>query len=213
MPLALPSDIDFTNVAALELTLEGRWVVHCQPPAIRPALLLPGAFNPVHEGHWALAETAGRLHHGPVAFELSMSNVDKADLSRGEVVRRAEQLAGRASLWVTRAATFVQKAELFPQTIFVVGADTAARIVACRYYGQCQESMLRALANLRDKKCRFLVGGRLDAGQRFLRLQDLAIPADFQDLFEEIPPQEFRRDISSTELRHDSQNPPAQSRR
>src|SRR5205823_10578120 len=108
-----------------------------QPPA-RPAVLLPGSFNPVHAGHWGLADVAARLLRAEVAFELSLENVDKPPLTVEEVQSRLVQFARKADIWLTRAPTFVQKARLFPGAVFVVGADTAARIVAARYYADEQ---------------------------------------------------------------------------
>jgi Cytidylyltransferase-like len=186
---------------AVEVTVEGVWRPHQRPPTEVPLALLPGAFNPSHEGHRQLAEAAAETLAGPVALELSLANVDKPNLSLAEVRRRVEQLAFRIPIWITRAATFVQKAELFPGTVFVVGADTAARIIAPRYYGSDSSGVTQALEFLRRQQCRFLVGGRCDASQRFVRLEELAIPMEFGDLFREISPDVFRLDISSTELR------------
>src|SRR5262249_52476618 len=131
--------------------------------APRPRAILPGAFNPLHEAHRALAaEAEGRLGC-PVAFELSALNVDKAALGVEEVRRRAAQFSGLAPLWVTRAPTFAAKAELFPGAVFVVGADTAARVLAPRYYDDGEPGVEAALDFLRGRGCRFLVGCRVDA--------------------------------------------------
>src|SRR5262249_35492969 len=85
-----------------------------------PAAMLPGAFNPVHEGHWDLAAAAARLLGVPVAFELSVTNVDKPPLSPAEVRRRLAQFAWHGPVWVTRTPTFAEKARLFPGAAFVV---------------------------------------------------------------------------------------------
>jgi hypothetical protein len=167
----------------------------------RPRAVLPGAFNPVHHAHRALAAEAGRRLEWPVAFELSVRNVDKAALGIEEVRRRAAQFAQYAPLWVTRAPTFVEKAALFPGAVFVVGADTAARVLAPRYYPEGDAGVAAALDVLRGQGCRFLVACRVDPAGQCLRLKDLAIPAAGRELFEAIPAEEFRVDVSSTELR------------
>ena len=82
---------------------------------------------------------------GGPAFELSVANVDKPALAPEEVRRRLAQFAWRAAVWLTRAPTYTEKAELFPGCVFVVGADTAARIVQPRFYQDSEEQMARRM--------------------------------------------------------------------
>lgn len=182
--------------AAVAILPDGRMSREAAPP-----VLLPGAFNPAHAGHWQLAATATRRTGLPVAFELSAVNVDKPPLSGDEVRRRLRQFAWTASVWVTRAPTFVEKARLFPGTVFVVGADTAERIVLPRYYGDSPERMHAALAEIRTHGCRFLVAGRCDHAGAFRCLERLTVNDNVRALFMEIPEAEFRFDASSTEIR------------
>jgi nicotinic acid mononucleotide adenylyltransferase len=167
----------------------------------RPKGLLSGSFNPVHAGHWKLASVATHLLGGAVAFEMSILNVDKPALSPAVVRRRAAQFAWKGELWLTRAPTFLEKAELFPNTVFVVGADTAARIVQPRYYGDSEPRMGTALDHIRELHCRFLVAGREDASGRFVCCDDLTLSPEYRDLFAAIPPELFHVALSSTELR------------
>jgi hypothetical protein len=102
-------------------------------------------------------------------------------------------------VWLTREPTFVGKAGHFPGATFVVGADTAARIVQPRYYPD--HKMSEALAFFRGQGCRFLVAGRSDDSGKFVRLDDLGIGPDLRDLFEAIPQDAFHVDLSSTHLR------------
>lgn len=171
----------------------------CASP--RPRAVFPGSFHPLHHGHCGLAAAAARRLGVDVHFELSVANVDKPDLAAEEAARRAEQFLGYAPVWVTRAARFADKAELFPGAAFVLGWDTAVRLIDVRYsYGDPtrRDAALRALL---DRGCRVVVGGRVDSEGAF-RVWDAAnIAAEFRDLFDVIPESEFRADVSSTALR------------
>ncbi len=162
-------------------------------------LILSGAFNPLHIGHEGMAAAAARLTGLPVAFELAVVNADKGVLEPEEITRRAAQFAGRHTLVLSRAPLFVEKAALYPGRRFVVGYDTAARLIAPRYYGG-EAAMHAALEEIRAAGCSFLVAGRLVEGQ-FHTLADLPVPPNLADLFTPIPESLFRADISSTELR------------
>jgi hypothetical protein len=169
-----------------------------------PAAVMPGSFNPLHEGHCLLARVAEDLVGGRAAFELSITNVDKPALLGDEVRRRLAQFRGRRQVWLTRTPNFVEKSALFPGAVFVVGADTAARILIPRYYGSSEAARNAAFEEMRGRNCGFLVAGRVDEHGRFIGLEDLAIPGPYRDLFVGIPEKVFRLDVSSTRLRQQS---------
>jgi hypothetical protein len=60
--------------------------------------------------------------------------------------------------------------------------------------------MMIALAEMLAAGTRFLVAGREDQGI-FKTLKDVPVPEGFQGLFGDITEDQFREDISSTQLR------------
>lgn len=168
---------------------------------VQPQVLLSGAFNPLHDGHLGMSRAATTMTQQPVAFELAAVNVDKPPLPADIILDRIAQFAGRYPIYISRAPTFLEKARLYPNCTFVVGYDTAVRILHPRYYQDSSEAMLAALAEIASQGCSFLVAGRVSEDGRFHTAADLEAPNDYGRLFASIPERYFRQDISSTELR------------
>ena len=169
--------------------------------APQPFVLFPGSFNPMHEGHVLLARVAEELRQQPLAFEISVTNVDKPPLA-GETVRnRLSQFSWKSPVELTRAPTFLEKSRLFPSATFVIGADTAERLVAAKYYGDDELLMHVALEEIANSGSSFLVAVRIDAVGRIRALDDIPVPRRYADLFSEIPEHRFRVDTSSSEIR------------
>lgn len=171
-----------------------------------PAAVLPGSFNPLHEGHIQLAAAAREITGMDPVYELAVLNVDKPPLEEAEVLRRiadirAAGIEGGSAVALTRTPTFRLKARIFPGSVFVIGWDTMVRLIDPRYYGDSETDMLTALAEIWAQRCRFLVAGRQNQGT-FRTLDEVPVPPGFRPLFQAIPEDKFRADISSTELRN-----------
>jgi nicotinamide mononucleotide (NMN) deamidase PncC len=162
-------------------------------------ILFAGAFNPIHSAHKRMAEVATECCGSPVTFELSITNVDKPPLDFIEIADRLLQFRGERVL-LTRAPTFVEKAELAHGCIFVVGVDTLVRIGDPIYYGGNDAKRDAAIEAVAESGCRFLVFGRLLNG-KFAAVSNVELPPALRALCDEVPESEFREDMSSTELR------------
>jgi hypothetical protein len=161
--------------------------------------MLSGSYNPLHVGHEQLIQAASVVLKMPVVCEIPIVNADKPPLGYAELVRRVAQFQGRYTLVLSRAPRFVDKARLYPGCTFVLGYDTAIRVLDPRFY-EGLDGMREALGYIRDRGCRFLVAGRVQDGV-FKTIADLVVPEAFKGLFLELPEQMFRSDLSSTAIR------------
>ncbi len=163
------------------------------------ALLLPGSFNPIHDGHKEMLKVAETITGLEGAFELSIKNADKPSLDFLTIQERAAGI-GDPPLWLTNTPTFEGKALLFPGVTFALGVDTLERIGQLRFYQNHVDLLEKALNTFDQQDSHFLVFGRLQDGH-FKTLQDLSLPQALRARCTEVPEHIYRNDLSSTQIR------------
>jgi hypothetical protein len=134
-------------------------------------------------------------------FELSIANVDKPELSLPEIRKRLSQFDEEHTICLTKASRFTEKATLFPHGRFIVGADTIIRIGDSRYYEKSAHRRDTAIEQLHELQIRFLVFGRV-INEFYEAAHQLPLPGRLKDLCDSVSETDFRRDISSTQLRN-----------
>jgi len=175
---------------------------------------------------WSTVDEYSDEQYDPtVFFEMSVTNADKPPLDPLEVESRVSMFTSLPtcdmpkdwSVILTNAPLFSHKTEILDNLIpsgdssrkmsFVLGTDTFVRIINPKYYNNSRDEMMEALVDMRDKGVHFIVGGRLEQGTEdkptFMNGEEevKSLPSDIRSMFTLLTEDEFRLDISSTELR------------
>lgn len=162
-------------------------------------LVFPGSFDPCHRNHIFIAKLASEKFGVPVHFEISLTNVDKPPIDfislnqRLDSLREHKNESFMGDICLTNAPLFLQKAALFPESTFIVGADTINRIFDAKYYDDTVDTSF-ILKHFKEKNVRFIVFHRKSV--------KFCINPEVLEFCKIIPMDEYEDDgISSTEIR------------
>lgn len=197
MPDNIMKDIDaVSNVVRYDLNKE---CIETGDNVEKPDIIFSGSFDPCHKNHILMAEKAFERYGKKVHFEISLTNVDKPPIDlislqeRLNSIQKYHDLPFIGSVFLTVAPLFVQKASLFENATFLIGADTANRLFKVRYYRN-EDDMNNMLAHFRNKKTHFLIFQRKGI--------DLDLEPEILDICEVISLDEYLDNgTSSTSIR------------
>ena len=97
--------------------------------------------------------------------------------------------------WWPLAASWMLMAAEGPVISAVV-----ARLAQPRFYHNDPAEMRASFETVHRAGCRFLVAGRR-VGDRFLTVENVDLPDEYRQMFEQIAGKDFRVDVSSTAIR------------
>lgn len=161
--------------------------------------LMPGSFNPPHEGHFGVANSFRDKYSKNVIFEIGTNPPHKNPPTVQELLQRAKMLKGYDTLFTKDIALYLQKARAYPGMALLMGADTMQRILDPKW-GVNVPGMLKEFRALHTK---LYVGGRMIDG-KWTTVHDVIQQYSKNDpnfdlnLFREL---DGRWDVSSSELR------------
>lgn len=151
--------------------------------------VLPGTFNPPHEGHFGMASAYSQNVGGPVLFAIEATPPHKEALRTAEMLQRAKMLKGQEVLFTEGAGLYLDKARRFPGMGMILGADALVQMLDPKW-GVSTDELVCGLSQTTLYVVDREIGGKL------LQLEQVKVPVGIR-----CKPLRGRWDVSSSELR------------
>ena len=164
------------------------------------AVLMPGAYNPPHAGHFGMADEFEAKYPARVIFNTTVNPPHKAALSVQDCLKRAKMLQGRDRFFSKDDPLYLDKARNNPGMPILLGADSLIRTLDPKW-GVPTSKLLEGFKECGTKL--YVTGRMID--DKFVSGWDAVstlhpdLYAKYSGLFCQI---DGRWDISSTEIRN-----------
>jgi nicotinamide mononucleotide (NMN) deamidase PncC len=169
--------------------------------------LMPGAFNPPHEGHFGAAQSALDECYYRTVFEITADPPHKDALSVQAMLQRAKLLQGQDRLFTQQLPLYIDKARKYPKRPIILGADAMIRLLDPKW----GPNIMEMFSEFYDFGTKLLVAGR-EVNGVFTTCEDILSDIHSKYPFKDwasaqivMKPLKGQWDISSTELRNKQQ--------
>lgn len=112
--------------------------------------IMPGAFNPPHEGHLGAAKASLEEYNYPAVFETTAEPPHKGALTVQELLQRAKMLHGYDRIFTRKLPYYLDKARAYPGKPLILGADAMVRMMDPKW-GLDPVDMFKEFINLNTK--------------------------------------------------------------
>lgn len=123
---------------------------HSYLPNDNKFALMPGAFNPPHEGHFGMADSVSNEYNKRTVFEVTANPPHKDALTVQDLLKRSKMLQGRDRFFSIDIPRYLDKARAYPGMPLVLGADAMVRMLDPKW-GFDIKSMLHEFNQLKTK--------------------------------------------------------------
>jgi hypothetical protein len=212
--LCISKDREFKYIINAPIHNLGKYLESTKPTIVS----LPGSFNPLHNAHsGVLNDSISKVENGKGIYDLSVFNADKGSISIDTILQRLEPFKTTIHpIMITNAPRFIDKARLFPGISYVIGIDTAIRLVDPVYTDGNLNKMMSTLFEIFSNGTKFFVNprnfdsaginpkyGLVKQSNGIVTLEDINhfIPPFFREYFIGLDIKSEYTGISSSEIR------------
>jgi hypothetical protein len=212
--LCISKDREFKYIINAPIHNLGKYLESTKPTIVS----LPGSFNPLHNAHsGVLNDSIAKVNNGKGIYDLSVFNVDKGSISIDTILERLEQFKTTIHpIMITNAPRFIDKARLFPGISYVIGIDTAIRLIDPVYTDGNLNKMMSTLFEIFSNGTKFFVNpinfdtaginpkyGLVKQSNGIVTLEDINhfIPSFFREYFIGLDIKPEYASVSSSEIR------------